>query len=283
VCSSDLDLHVHSTASDGTLTPLQLVERAAAHGVSCFALTDHDTVDGLAEACAAGERAGVAVIPGIEISAACDRGTFHLLGYFIRYADRNFQATLTALQEARRQRNPKIIAKLNELGIPITLEEVTAQSGGGQIGRVHIARALVAKGWVSTVSDAFGRYLAKGRQAYFKKAFLTPVEAIEMIRRAGGAAVIAHPFSLEMTEAELRTVLQNLKKNGLAGLEVYYPMHTPEQTEFYARLAEEYGLLKTGGTDFHGENKPGVELGKGLRELGFDQNVVAELKSKSKF
>jgi predicted metal-dependent phosphoesterase TrpH len=275
-----IDLHVHSTASDGTLTPTQLVERAVKNGVRAFALTDHDTVAGLPEVMNAAQSTSVEVIPGIEVSVECPKGTFHILGLFINYQQRDFLTEILDLQKARAERNPKIIAKLNELGVSLTMEDVLAQSGGGQVGRVHVARALVAKGWCATVPDAFGRYLAKGKAAYFKKAILTAHEAIALIRRAGGVAVVAHPFSLEMDESELRTLLTELAVVGLAGVEVYYPMHTAEQREVYGRLADQCGLIKTGGTDYHGDNKPGVDIGKGLAEIGLQDAVLTELKSK---
>lgn len=260
---SCIDLHVHSTASDGSLTPRQVVMQAKADGLRAIALTDHDTVAGLDEALAAGREFGLEVIPGIEISAHHEPGSMHILGYFIdHYAD-GLQQQLTILQQARAARNPNIIAKLQALGVAITMAEVEAMAGGGQLGRPHIAQVLVRKGYARDFQDAFDRFIGNHAPAYVKKFRFPPAEAIKMIREAGGLAVLAHPFTLEYgSPQQLYAILQELKSYGLAGVEVFYPEHTPEQQELYQRLAAALELLPTGGSDYHGEIKPQVQLGQ---------------------
>ncbi len=271
-----IDLHVHSTASDGTLTPTKLIKRAIKNGVSTLALTDHDCLDGIPEAVfAAGKE--LQVIPGIEISLDIPQGTLHMLGYYVDSARGRLARVITELKAARATRNVLMLDKLNSLGITVTWEQVVAESGGGQLGRIHFALALKKYGWVGTIPEAFDNYLAKGKQAYIKKAILPPNEAITLIRESGGVAVIAHPFSLAMTDDQLRVFLKELVGYGLGGIEVYYPLHKPEQIARYAALADEFGLIKTGGTDFHGLNKPDADIGKGLAELGLKDSVVAEL------
>lgn len=274
-----IDLHVHSTASDGTLTPHQLVQRALKNKVAVFALTDHDSLDGIPEALfAAGQ--DVVVIPGIEISLDVPQGTLHMLGYYVDPARGRLAQVITELKAARATRNMRMLEKLNALGVMLTWDQVVAESGGGQIGRVHFAQALKKQGWVATIPEAFDRYLAKGKQAYIKKAILQPKEAIALIRESGGVSVIAHPFSLAMTLEPLGKYLDELVGYGLGGIEVYYPLHSKEQIAAYTALADARGLVKTGGTDFHGLNKPGIDIGKGLAELGLQAEVVADLQAR---
>jgi predicted metal-dependent phosphoesterase TrpH len=257
-----IDLHVHSTASDGSYRPAEVARLAKEAGLKAVALTDHDTTDGLAEALAAGAELGVEVIPGVEISTRFTDDTMHILGYFLDFHSGRLAERLAVLKQARKDRNPKIIAKLNALGIPITMEQVEQASGGGQVGRPHIARVLLASGYVRSMQQAFDIYLKNGGKAYVAKYRFPPAEALEMIREAGGVPVLAHPFTLGLGSAmALRDLLQNLKSLGLAGIEVFYAEHTPEQEAMYLRLAQELGLLVTGGSDFHGDNKPDVTLG----------------------
>jgi 3',5'-nucleoside bisphosphate phosphatase len=257
-----IDLHVHSSASDGSYAPAEVVRNAKAGGLTAFALTDHDTVDGLAEAAAAGQTHGVEVIPGVEISARNPGGTMHILGLGINYHDGKLDSRLAVLKQARRDRNPQIIAKLNTLGISITMEQVERISGGGQVGRPHIARALMESGYVDSIQQAFDIYLRHNGKAYVSKFRFPPDEAIAMIREAQGAPVLAHPFTLGLgTAFALKNTLKELQALGLAGIEVFYSEHTPEQEALYLKLAQELGLLVTGGSDYHGENKPEIRLG----------------------
>ncbi len=277
---SFIDLHAHSTASDGSYRPAELVRLAKKAGLKAMALTDHDTTDGLAEALAAGAELGVEVIPGIEISAQFTDDTMHILGYFLDFASGKLAERLAVLKQARKERNPKIVAKLNALGVSITMEQVERLSGGGQVGRPHIARALLESGYVKTLQQAFDIYLKNGGKAYVEKYRFPPAEAMDMIREAGGVPVLAHPFTLALGSARaLKEVLQDLKAQGLAGVEIFYADHTPEQEALYLKLARELGLLVTGGSDFHGDNKPEVTLGQIRSRNHLTYDLVTALKA----
>jgi predicted metal-dependent phosphoesterase TrpH len=273
-----IDLHVHTTASDGSLTPREVVRRAKALGLKAIAVTDHDTVAGVEEALEEGILCGLEVIPGIEISVDVTKGTCHLLGYFIDYKDEDLLKRLLFIQRAREERNLKMLQKLKALGIDLTLEEVKAQAKDGQICRPHFALAMIKKGYVSSVDEAFERFLKKGGPAYVEKFRLSPEEAIRMILQSKGIPVLAHPFTLELEKEEFETFLKELKQHGLKGIEAYYPDHTLEQTEFYERLGKKYGLLITGGTDFHGPPREEIELGKGRGNLSIPYELLLKLK-----
>jgi|Deesub1362B_J571_1020462.scaffolds.fasta_scaffold12869_2 hypothetical protein len=262
-----VDLHTHTTASDGDLSPAELVQAAKAAGLGAVAVTDHDTLDGLAEALEEGERIGIEVISGVEISVEMDRGkgTFHLLGYGIDPHHEGLRSVLGRLQQARSERNLRILERLETLGMPLNPSLLERLAGGGQVGRPHFARALVAEGYVQTVEEAFDRFLGKGRPAYVDKFRLGPSEAIEVVKSAGGIPVLAHPFTLGF-EIPLQLeafVARLVEEFGLMGLEVLYPDHDDGMVSRYMDLAERYDLLKTGGTDFHGSTKPAVALGTG--------------------
>ncbi len=275
-----IDLHVHSTASDGSFPPAEVVRNAKAGGLAAMALTDHDTVDGLAEAVAAGEREGVEVIPGVEISAQCPGGTMHILGLFVDYHNGRLDERLAVLKQARIDRNPQIIAKLNALNIPITMARVEEISGGGQVGRPHIARALMEAGYVKSIQEAFDTFLRMGGKAYVSKYRFPPAEALTMIREAKGIPVLAHPFTLGLGSAfALKNRLVELKGQGLAGIEVFYSEHTPEQEALYLKLARELDLLITGGSDYHGLNKPEITLGSMASQKKLTYKLVEALKA----
>lgn len=256
------DLHSHSTISDGRLSPTALVERAAAQGVGILALTDHDNIGGIAEAEAAGKRLGVEVIPGVEISADYDPGTMHILGLGIDPTNSTLLMRLEFLQEARRQRNPKVLQKLQALGIDITLAEIEALAGSRQIGRPHFAQALINKKAASSFDDAFERFLAKGSPAYVAKTRLSPRESIQIIHGAGGLAVLAHPIQLRLQGQALEAVIQDLVDAGLDGIEVFHSDHDKNHENLYATLARQFGLKISGGSDFHGIEGKSIELGK---------------------
>ncbi len=275
-----IDLHTHSNASDGSLPPVEVVRLARERGLKALALTDHDTIDGLAEAVAAGDKYGVEVIPGVEISARHPGGSMHILGYFLEYKDPLLAQRLAVLKQARKDRNPQIIAKLNALGIPLTIETVERISGQGQMGRPHIARALYEGGYVRSLQEAFDIYLGNEGKAYVGKFRFPPAEAMDMIREAKGVPVLAHPFTLGLRNPkDLRERLEELKNLGLAGIEVFYPEHSPEQKALYLALARELGLLVTGGSDFHGANKPEVELGRINCQKKLTYDLVEALKA----
>jgi predicted metal-dependent phosphoesterase TrpH len=261
--SSFVDLHSHSTASDGTFSPTAVAQLAKDRGLSAFALTDHDTIAGVAEAAAEASRLGVDFLPGIEISAEYPHpGTLHLLGYGIDSASPVLQDLTKTLVAGRDNRNPKIVEKLQQLNVAITMAEVEAEAGGLVVGRPHIAAILLRKGYVSSMKQAFDKYLAPGGLAYFDKERLTPRQAIEMILQSGGIPALAHPIQLRYeNDAQLRRVVKDLIDLGLLGIEVIHSDHDADLVEKYGAIADRFGLLKTGGSDFHGTNKKDIDLG----------------------
>jgi hypothetical protein len=278
-----IDLHAHTTASDGSLSPGELVQMAKDIDLGAVAVTDHDTLDGLPEAVEYGKTLGIEVVQGVEISAEFSPGTMHILGYDFDANHEVLSGKLQALQEARRTRNPQIISKLNALGMDITMEEVTAAAGGGQVGRPHFAKVLLEKSYIGSTKEAFQKYLAKGGPAYVDKFRFYPEEALKVILEAGGLPVLAHPFSLKFAgESELENLVVELVEFGLVGLEVYYSEHTSAMSESYLRLAKKYGLAPTGGSDFHGVTKPAIKLGTGMGNLAVPYSLLSGLRSKRK-
>lgn len=268
-----VDLHIHTTASDGTFTPEQVISHAQQLKLKAIAITDHDTVAGSKEALGSGVPPSLGFLTGVEISATPPpfypgSGSFHLLGYSIRLDDPNLNRTLEKLQQARKNRNPAIINRLNELGISITLDEVRKEAGVGQLGRPHIAQHMVKKGVVASINEAFDQFLGTGKPAYVDKQRVECFKAIEIIQDAGGVPVLAHPGLLDyQTENQLDELIGKLKKAGIQGVEVYYSGHTPDQTRLYAALAQRHDLLMTGGSDFHGAIQPEIEMGSGQGDL----------------
>ena len=272
-----IDLHTHSTASDGSMSPAELVRHAFEKGLRAVALTDHDTVSGVAQAAEEGKRLGMEVIPGVEISVSFDP-EMHLLGYFFHGKLDSLLKTLEELREKREQRNPRIINKLKELGFDITMSEVNSLAAGGIVGRPHIARAMINKGYVASIEEAFDKYLATGRPAYFKKDKLTPEEGISEIARAGGVPVLAHPIYLGKSTEQLDRLLEQLVGMGLKGIEAYYAENTEAQTAELLQLAHKHKLLITGGSDFHGSFKTDIEIGSGRGLLKVPYSLLLGLK-----
>jgi len=272
-----IDLHTHSTASDGKFTPAELIRHASEVEIEVIARTDHDTLSGLEEASLEASRVGMEFIPGIEISAVFSPGTMHMLGYYIDPADTVLSETLSWLRGGRDDRNHLILTRLAELGCPLELEEVAALAGGESVGRPHIARAMMAHGYVSTFNEAFDRYLGKGAAAYMDREKMTPEKAIEEIRHAGGLPVLAHPQTLSLGEEELNDLLGRLASLGLAGVEAYYYSHSDEETAYYVTLAEKYGLIVTGGSDFHGPGMIDSRLGVGRGNMNVPRSIADRL------
>lgn len=272
-----IDLHVHSTFSDGSLTPAQLVEMAVTQGVTALALTDHDTLGGLPQFEEACRARGLEGIPGVEISIEFSPGTLHVLGYFADPGNAPFADALEDLRDGRASRNQKILQKLNELGCALTWEEVAAFAGEDVVGRPHFAQAMIAKGFVKTKEDAFDRYLAKGKPAYLDRIRLTASDSIRLIHGAGGIAVLAHPATLKVSRAELRRIVAELAAAGLDGIEAWYSEHTQDQQKAFAQLAGELGLILTGGSDFHGATNPEIRMGRGFGNLDVPDQLLEAL------
>jgi predicted metal-dependent phosphoesterase TrpH len=268
-----IDLHIHSTASDGTLSPADIIALALRLRLGAVAITDHDSVAGSREALLNGIPEALGFLTGVEISAEPPpsypgAGSIHILGYGMRLDDPELNGTLEKLQGARKDRNPQIIARLNKLGIALRLDEVEREAGDGQPGRPHIAKLLVKKGIVRTIDDAFDRYLGNGKPAYVDKYRIESSQAIELINAAGGIPVLAHPCLLELeSDQQLDELLREMMSMGLKGLEVYFSEHTPEQIHRYSELAKRCDLLMTGGTDFHGDIQPEIRMGVGRGDL----------------
>lgn len=258
-----VDLHVHTTASDGTMCPRDVVSLAAMLGLKAIAITDHDTMAGLTEAGEAGELLGVSIIPGIEISCNYLGKEVHVLGYFLNDKAPALADYMAWTQEKRRERNEKIIEKLQKKGFDITLQQLTEANDAATIGRPHIARHLMEKGVVSSVSEAFRRYLDMGRSCYVERQRISLQDAAKLIRDCGGVAVLAHPLQYGFDRAGLERLVKTAAENKFTGIEIYYTGYTQSDMEKLFTLAEKYTLLPTGGSDFHGENKPGVQLGSG--------------------
>ena len=278
-----IDLHIHSTASDGSFTPAEILEHAQKLELAAIAITDHDSIDGSREAQVRGIPPSLNFLTGVEISAAHPpffpgSGSFHILGYNINLDNRELNQALSKLQDARKNRNPAILTLLNKLGFQISLEEVNQEVGEGQLGRPHIAYAMVKKGFVASIDEAFDKYLGTNGPAYVDKYRIECEQAINIIRAAGGVPVLAHPALLNIeNDQKLDALLQNLVKIGLAGLEVYYPEHSSQQIQQYKELAGKYGLLMTGGTDFHGTITPELEMGTGNGSMCIPYSLYEKL------
>ncbi len=250
-----VDLHLHSLYSDGSATPAQLAELGARQGLCAIALTDHDTMAGVAETITHGHRLGLTVIPGIELNATHRDLSLHILGYHIDTASSELQQWLVPLQQGRQERNAKIIAKMQQLGLNVHAEELRAISPQGQTGRPHIARLLLNKGIVDSLGQAFHQYLRRGGAAWFSRFAYSAADCIAMIHRAGGLAVLAHPGQLDPDGRTLPLLVAELVERGLDGLEVYYPAHPAEIQRRLLALARKYTLVVTGGSDYHGKNR----------------------------
>ena len=252
-----IDLHTHSLRSDGAYEPAVLIERAANRGVRVQALSDHDTLAGAREAIAVGERLGVRVIPSTELNTESEWGDVHVLGYFLDPADDALEERLRWLRENRGKRIVLMVEKLNALGIAVSLERVLEIASGGSLGRPHLAQALFEAGHVPSYDAAFDTLIAKDAPAYVARIGLTPVEAVRLVVDHGGVASLAHPF----TAIGLDLLMPLLVEAGLAGIETYYGSHSPATTARCLRLADRYGLVPTGGSDFHGRGDHGADLG----------------------
>lgn len=256
-----VDLHLHTTYSDGRLTPEQLVSLCAQRGLSVISISDHDSTEGLSEAMETADRLGVEVIPGIELSTDVPSAEVHMLGYFVEVGDPELQGILQRFRDGRQDRARETVERLAELGVEVSWERVQELSGGGAVGRPHIAQAMVDAGYVKYPKEAFDRYLGRDGPAYLDRSKLTPADAIGILLKNGALPVMAHPtYAVPESEADkvaaMRRLLQDLKGHGLVGVEVYYKDYTPQQVQQLAELADELGLVPCGGSDYHASGNP---------------------------
>jgi predicted metal-dependent phosphoesterase TrpH len=275
-----IDLHTHTTASDGDLSPAQLVRLAEALGLEAIAITDHDTIDGVREWFASGASAKPEVVPGIEFGAEFSPGSMHILAYYIDQRAPLLHETLDSMRRWRNERNPKIVARLRDRGFHVTFEDVRERASGEIVGRIHIAQVLLSKGYVRSIQEAFDRHIAKGKPAYVERRKLKPAEIVRIVHQLGGVAVLAHPNSLHLKQKPLKELISALKAQGLDGIEAFYAEHTDIETQFFLKLAKQQQLLVTGGSDFHGKAKPNVSLGRGKGNLDIPYSYLEEMRKK---
>ena len=258
-----IDLHMHSTFSDGTMTPTELVERAKDNGVEVMAITDHDNIDGLREGNIVATKLGITFINGIEISANYKNKDIHILGYFINLEDKEFTNWLKKLGEKRYTRTLKILQKLEKVGIKISIDEVKEEVRGNVIGRPHIAKVIIKKGYACTMNEVFDRYLGDGKVAYIPKIGVDMVEVVERLKSNGAVISLAHPHLISHTDDTVVNIINILVEVGLDGLELYYPSINIKKKNRYLKIMKKKKLLLTGGSDFHGLNRAGVDIGLG--------------------
>ena len=271
-----IDLHSHTYESDGTCSPAQLIEEAVRAGVTTLGITDHDTFKGYDAAVPLARAAGIDLICGIELSTKLHGHSAHLLGYFLGSSGMDdFRTWILDQQAARRDRNIRLVARLQELGFDITLEEAEAR-GRGMTGRPHFAAIMVEKGYVSDFRQAFDDYLDESAKGYVYRREPQFAEGVRRIREAGGIASLAHPVRVK---GDVPAMMQELADDGMNAIEAYHSDHSPEDTELYLRLAKQYGLLVTGGSDFHGAVKPSVRLGVGAGNLRIPSDLVEQLRA----
>lgn len=274
-----IDLHSHSTASDGSAEPSALVRLAVEQGLTTLALTDHDTQEGIEEARAATAGTDLELIAGTELSLEYDAGGMHLLVLWLEPGSGPLQSRLATLRQWRNRRNEQIVAALTELGMPMTIDEVTEEAGSGSVGRPHIAAVMMAKGYVESIEEAFEHWLAAGKPAYWSRPRLRPEEAIQLALESGGVPILAHPHTLNINRAaEMADLLTELCKAGLVGLEAIYSSYRQHERDGYADLARRFGLVPSGGSDYHGSYKPDLDLGRGYGDLVVPDSVVDDLR-----
>lgn len=273
-----IDLHTHSTCSDGTDPPARIPELAKAAGCTAVALTDHDTLAGLEDARRTATALGIELVPGCEVSCAYRGTSAHVLVYFVDGGEGPFQDELAHLRRDRVARNHLLVERLVALGVPITYEEVVAEAAGEEsAGRPHVAAVLVRHGAAESVPDAFDRWLARGRPAHVPKARVSPAAVAELARGSGGVAVLAHPLTLDLGPSELSAAVAELAGAGFAGIEALYGRYSPDERAALVDLAHRHGLVATGGSDYHGEVKADLSVGTGRGDLHVPDDVLEEL------
>jgi predicted metal-dependent phosphoesterase TrpH len=274
-----IDLHTHTTFSDGSQSPTELVEEAAAKGLTAVAVTDHDTVDGLSEALAAGDRFGVDVIPGVEINCEHDRVTMDVLGYFLAGVPTDeLRRELAELRAYRDERNARILERLSGLGLPLDPDELAAAAENGAVGRPHIGEAMVRRGYVSSIGEAFDLYLRRGAPAWVDRRRLALARGVKLLRASGALPVLAHPGIIRTDAAGLARIVREAARGGMAGIECYYPLHDEETVRRCLALAESCALVPTGGSDYHGTVKPQARLGIASAGAPVPDHVLTDLR-----
>lgn len=273
----EVDMHIHTIASDGTFTPEEVVKRAKSFGMKTIAITDHDTVDGLAEGKKIADEVGIEFIQGIEISCNIDNLEVHILGYFLNLEDEEFLTELEELKKARENRNKKVVEKLEKCGIVVDMEKVKNMAPGNIISRVHIANYLVEIGAAFSKNDAFEKYLGKTGAAYVPKENFPPERAVKMLHANGAFVSMAHPKLITQNDGILENMISELKKLGLGGLEAVYGTFTPAEKRKYKKMAKRHSLLVTGGSDFHGANREGIDIG----DTGLEYSQFRLIKERS--
>lgn len=274
-----IDLHTHTTCSDGSMTPAELVKHAKQSGLSAVAVSDHDTADGVKEAMETGRQIGIEVITAIELSAVSDTET-HILGYFIDPDSPALMKAVDYIRDVRTQRIGETCGMLAKYGIDVTLDEVKEKAGGGILCRAHIAKLMTEKGYSESPKAAFAQWLNVGCPCYSESQALTDEEAVDLIRKAGGDAYLAHLHLTKKSGDELDAFVKRLKNAGLTGIEGWYTDYTPDHEREYRALAKKYDLKLSGGTDFHGAFKPHIEIGRGLGNLEIPDSVLDEMKKR---
>lgn len=272
------DLHTHSTASDGTFSPSEVAALAKEAGLASVALTDHDTTDGLDEFMEAGRSLGIETIPGIELAAGYKNTELHIVGLFVDYKSSALKESMEFIVNERNERNKKMIKALSRIGMEISLRELEENAGGNIITRAHYANVMVNRGYVKNKEEAFDRYISSGRPGYVERETLTPKTCIEVIRKSGGIPVLAHATLYGYGYLEIHNLVGELKGYGLMAMETMYSTYTPRQSEELRKICEYYKLMKSGGSDFHGLNKPDIKIGTGRGALKIPQSFADEMK-----
>lgn len=273
-----VDLHVHSNKSDGTFSPTELVSYAIEKGLAAFALTDHDTTAGIDEALAAAEGKDIEVIPGIEFSTEYEGKDIHIVGLYIDHKGEAFQKYLKDFQDSRDLRNRKMCQKLTEHGAPVTYEEICAEYPGAVLTRAHYSKYLLKKGYVSSIKEAFERYIGDHAPCFLPREKVTPAQAVDLILKSGGIPILAHPILYGMSDERLEILISTLKEVGLMGIEALYSTYTGADERQIRQLAAKYDLYISGGSDFHGSTKQGLDLGCGYGSLFVPYEVLTDLK-----
>lgn len=274
---SFIDLHVHTTASDGTFTPEEVVKLALERQLSVLAITDHDTVSGVEEAILTAKGHDITIVPGVEISCFYDKTEIHMLGLFIDWRNDTFAKNLEEMRERRKDRNERMVLRMNEDGIPVTLEKLQFEGKDTVITRAHFARFLEQEGYVKSKDEAFKKYVGEGCPYYLPREYIPYETAIDWIHEAEGLAILAHPYLYGFKEYKVRKMLEDLKEAGLDGLEAYHSSTNQGQSNLLREYGKRYNLLISGGSDFHGNNKPYVHLGTGKGNLKITDYVYEKL------